>query len=84
MSGMLIKNFFFFFSNQPKIDPPDPRNKKLTWYGLNMMFEYVSKLTYMINSVMIMRSRTLIITLLLISGDVELNPGPMTEEGEIF
>ena len=38
MSGMLIKKiFFFFFSNQPKIDPPDPRNKKLTWYGLISM-----------------------------------------------
>ncbi len=51
-----------------------------------MMFEYVSKLTYMINSVKMVtvRSRTLIITLLLISGDVEMNPGPMTEEGEIF
>ncbi len=48
------------------------------------MSEHVNKLTY-INSVMMsmVRSRTLIMTLLLRSGDVELNPGPMTEEGEI-
>ena len=48
------------------------------------MFEHVSKLTYIVDSVMMVRSRTLIITLLVRSGDVELNPGPMTEEGEIF
>ena len=34
---MLIKNFFIFFSNQPKTDPPNPRNKKLTWYGLTII-----------------------------------------------
>ena len=35
-------------------------------------------------SVMMVMSQALIITLLLRSGDVELNPGPMTEEGEIL
>ena len=44
-------------------------------------FEHTSLLTS-INSVMMVRSRALIVTLLLRSGDVELNPGPMTEEGE--
>lgn len=46
------------------------------------MFEYKSLLTS-INGVMMVRSQALIITLLLRCGDVELNPGPMTEEGEI-
>ena len=25
---------YYFFLNQPKTDPPNPRNKKLTWSGL--------------------------------------------------
>ena len=44
-------------------------------------FEHTGLLTS-VNSVTMVRSWALIITLLLRSGDVELNPGPMTEEGE--
>ena len=37
---MLIKKKKFF-SNQPKTDPPNLRNKKLTWYGLSRRGEKI-------------------------------------------
>ena len=50
---------------------------------LFVMFRHKFKLTF-INTIMMVRTRALIILLLLRSGDVELNPGPMSEEGGIL
>ena len=61
---------------------PNLRLKLLIkFYRFGMMFEH-PRFLIPINSVIMVMSRALIISLLLRSGDVEVNPGPMTEEGK--